>query len=179
MAEPTIIFVPGFWEGPTIFAPVISKIESEYGYHTSTVTLPSTGTLPPSIKTFADDVKAIQRAIENHVEEGRDVIVIAHSAGGFLSSEAVKGLSVKDRSSLQKKGGVRKMIFLTGMLIPEGTKHQNDQPFFNIQVDLSPLEELRSITERSGGWYPLLICCRATRCSAAHHWRNFSGMCRR
>lgn len=123
--------MPGFWEGPTIFAPVISKNESEYGYHTSTVTLPSTGSLPPNIKTFADDVKAIQRAIENHVEEGRDVIVIAHSAGGFVSSEAVKGLSSKDRSSLKKKGGVRKMIFLTGMLIPEGTKHKNDQPFFS------------------------------------------------
>ena len=173
MAEPTIIFVPGFWEGPTIFAPVISKIESEYGYHTSTVTLPSKGSLPPNIKTFADDVKAIQRAIENHVEESRDVIVIAHSAGGFLSSEAVKGLCIKDRSSLKKMGGVRKMIFLTGMLIPEGTKHENDQPFFNIQVSPRALEALRSITERDRGQYSMLIYFRVTRCSAAHRWRNF------
>jgi len=43
--------------------------------------------------TFKDDVEAARSAIMHETENGRDVIVIAHSYGGTVGNSAVKGFS--------------------------------------------------------------------------------------
>ncbi|KAK6713223.1 hypothetical protein SNK05_007676 [Fusarium graminearum] len=43
--------------------------------------------------TFKDDVDAARSAIMQETENGRDVIVIAHSYGGTVGNSAVKGFS--------------------------------------------------------------------------------------
>ena len=124
---PTIIFVPGFWEGPEPFEGV-SRLLADTGFQTMTCTLPSTGTTSPGNPGMHDDIAAIRSSAEAVIAEGTDVVMVLHSGGGFLGSNAMKGLSAKARSEQGLKGGVLGIVFLTGAVFPEGFRH-GDLPF--------------------------------------------------
>ena len=137
MAKPTIVFVPGIWEGPSVFDGVSKTLQS-YGYSTAYAPLASTGHASPGNPTLLDDVQHIRSAIEPIVEEGKEIILVGHSAGGFLGSAAVKDLGLKKRAEDGKTGGVAKLMYLAAGLAPEGWRHPDVLPFFDIQVILHP-----------------------------------------
>ncbi|KAL5597166.1 hypothetical protein FOBRF1_010959 [Fusarium oxysporum] len=60
--------------------------------------------------TFKDDVGAVRSAIRQETENGRDVIVIAHSYGGTVGNSAVKGFSkptfVREESSASSQSSI-------------------------------------------------------------------------
>ena len=62
------------------------------------------------------------------VDAGEEIVMVLHSAGGFLGLNAIEGLSTR---SLRSKRGVRQIIFLTAALYPypEGFDFQ-PSPFF-------------------------------------------------
>ncbi|KAI9840917.1 MAG: hypothetical protein M1838_003853, partial [Thelocarpon superellum] len=99
--KPTIVIVPGFWEGPEVFDEVTSTLQAVYGYKTH-------GPTSPGNPTQEDDVVAIRQKLEPLVEAGEEVLLVAHSAGGFLASNAIEGLSLKERAGQGKSGGVVK-----------------------------------------------------------------------
>jgi hypothetical protein len=73
MGEPTIVFVPGFWEGPTVFSPLATALKAPpHSYPTISVTLPSMGKVSPGNGTLQGDVQSIRRQIEPLVESERD-----------------------------------------------------------------------------------------------------------
>ncbi|PWY83358.1 alpha/beta-hydrolase [Aspergillus heteromorphus CBS 117.55] len=117
---PTIFFVPGFWEGPSVFEHVASLLRAD-GFTTEITTLPSTGTVSPGNPSMADDVAAIREHLTKVVERGEEVILVLHSGGGILGSEAMKGL---DKTARGGNGGVVKIVFLVGAVFPEGHEHQ-------------------------------------------------------
>jgi len=119
---PTILFVPGFWEGPGPFTQVSSLLETQ-NYSTFTVALPSTGTVSPSNPSMLDDIATVRTTVEKLVVADLEVVMVLHSAGGFLGSNAIEGLDVKTRGEKGLKGGVTKLVILAGALWPEGFKH--------------------------------------------------------
>ena len=133
MAKPALVFVPGFWEGPSVFDDVSEKLQA-HGYSTAYAPLASTGHASPGNPTTLDDVQHIRGVIEPLVEEGKELVLVCHSAGGFLGSAAMKDLSLKTRAEDGKKGGVVKLVFLTAGLGPEGFIHPDFLPFYDIQV---------------------------------------------
>lgn len=143
MAPPTILFVPGFWEGPAPFALVTALLQSA-GYATQTATLPSTGTSSPGNPSMKDDIAAVRSAIAGLVDtEGKTVVLVLHSAGGFVGSNAAEGLDVKARQGAGLKGGVCRIVFLTGAVFPEGYKHAS-LPFFTYDVSPPPFQTFSS-----------------------------------
>ena len=80
-----------------------------------------------------DDIAAIRSTIADLVDQGKDVMLVLHSAGGFLGSNAAEGLDVQTRQKTGLKGGVAKIVFLTGAVFPEGFKHV-PLPFFTYDV---------------------------------------------
>lgn len=145
MSKPTLVFVPGFWEGPQVFSAIVSNLESQHSYNTKTVPLASTGTAPPHAKTFTDDVRGVALMIEELADQGKELLLVMHSAGSFIGSQAVKGQGLAERKSKGECGGVVKLVFLAGACFPEGTEHP-DQPFFKYEGDrmypVSPLTTL-------------------------------------
>lgn len=125
---PTILFVPGFWEGPKVFTPVCDLLRAD-GFTTEVCTLPSTGTTSPGNPTMADDIAAVRDHLKSILQRGEEVILVLHSAGGFLGSAAMEGLS----KSAVGQGGVVKIIFLAGAVYPEGHEHE-DLPFAVVEV---------------------------------------------
>lgn len=119
---PTILFVPGFWEGPTVFDEVISQLQST-NLKTQVVALPSTGTISPGNPDMNDDIAAVRTVVQKLVDAGEDILMVLHSGGGFIGSSAIEGLTAKARMDKGLKGGVTKLVLLTAAIFPEGFTH--------------------------------------------------------
>ena len=130
----TILFVPGFWEASAPFARVTALLESQ-GYSTQIAVLPSTGKASPGNPGMKDDIATVRSTIADLVEAERDVVLVLHSAGGFLGSNAAEGLDVTTRQKLGMNGGVSKIVFLAGAVLPVGFKHA-PLPFFTYDVGI-------------------------------------------
>lgn len=122
MSKPSILLVPGSFALPEFYDVVVDPVKAK-GYdiralHLLTVGLgpenPRKGT-PPNMY---DDAAFIAKEIEKLADEGKDVILIAHSYGGIPTTESIKGLGKEERAKLGKKGGVVKIAYMT-CLVPE------------------------------------------------------------
>ncbi|KAL8943472.1 MAG: hypothetical protein Q9211_000969 [Gyalolechia sp. 1 TL-2023] len=132
MSLPHVVLIPGFWEGPSVYDAVVRALKA-HNYSAQTIPLSSTGQPSPNNPSMKDDVAVFRSVIAPLVEqEGKDVLLVAHSAGGFLGPMAIEGLSSKERAAAGKKGGVSKIVFLAGAIWEEGYKH-GPLPFFDYQ----------------------------------------------
>jgi pimeloyl-ACP methyl ester carboxylesterase len=133
MAKPTLVLVPGIWEGTSVFDVVANSLRA-HGYNTVYAPLASTGHASPGNPTLLDDVQHIRNVIKPLVEEDKEVIVVGHSAGGPLGAAATKDLTLKERTEAGKSGGVKKFVFLSAGLVPAGWRHPEVLDFYDIQV---------------------------------------------
>jgi hypothetical protein len=121
MSKPSILFIPGSFSVPDFYDSVLSAVRSK-GYEIKGLHAPSAGLksgpregAPP---TMYDDAVYIASETEKLVDEGKDVILVAHSYGGTPTTESTKGLSKKEREAQGKKGGIVRLAYLTA-LVPE------------------------------------------------------------
>lgn len=145
--KPTIILIPGsFCSGALQWDPVIDKLH-EAGYDAQslelqTVSPPSTA--PP--KTMLDDAAHIHGVIEALADNGKDVVVVMSSYGGIPATQAVKGLTQKERQEQGKKGGVRRLVYVSSLLINEG------QSSFDSFAPFSVPTETHGFLKKSVSW---------------------------
>lgn len=131
--KPTIILIPGIWEGPKVYSEVSSSL-SALSYPTKSISLPSTGTTSDSKISMHDDIASIRSDIAPLIEnENQDLILVCHSAAGYLGSGAIEGLGWKQRQANGLKGGVKRLVFVAAGLADVGYVHEN-RPFMEIDV---------------------------------------------
>lgn len=133
MSKPTLILIPGLWEGPTAFSKVLDLLSTQHNYPATVIPLVSTGTESPQAQTFSADVAAIHDSVEKLANDGEEIILTMHSAGAYIGSQSIQGLSLAERKAKGKTGGVRKLVYLAGGLLPEGSDHE-PVPFFETVV---------------------------------------------
>ncbi|KAH8788139.1 Alpha/beta hydrolase fold-1 [Diaporthe sp. PMI_573] len=119
MAKQTIIIVPGAWQKPSAFANIV-KLLQDAGYPTVHVPLPTVGGTELPLAGLSDDVNAVRKVLIPIVEDGKEVVVIGHSAGGISMSGAVEGYDTASRKAAGKAGGVVRCIFMTAFVLPKG-----------------------------------------------------------
>ncbi|KAK2784799.1 hypothetical protein FQN52_008884 [Onygenales sp. PD_12] len=91
--KPTLILVHGAYHSPATYDPILPLLHAA-GYRTTTVTLPSIGSSPGHTDNLAD-VEAARKVISAVVVElGHEAVVVSHSYGGVIASEAVQGLKL-------------------------------------------------------------------------------------
>lgn len=130
MVPPTLVLVPGVWEGTAVFDP-LREILAKHGVtDVHTAPLKSTGHVSPGNPTLHDDVAGIRSVIAPLVAAGKRVVVVAHSAGGFLASAATEHL---EKGYTEGPGGVEKFFFIAAGLMPSGARH-SPLPFMDFQV---------------------------------------------
>ncbi|KAF2108867.1 hypothetical protein BDV96DRAFT_254738 [Lophiotrema nucula] len=117
--KPTILFVHGSWHTPAHFAPVRAVFEKA-GYPTSCQLFPSVEASPPI--GLKEDAQCVKDELSRLIEAGRkDVIVVAHSYGGVVSTEACeKQFNLQERRKKGEKGGIVRIVYLCAFLIPVG-----------------------------------------------------------
>ena len=122
-SAPAVVIIPGFWEGFEIWEVAANKIAST-GYECTIIQLPSTGTVSSNGTTMYDDIYTIQEILENIIErDGKEIVLVMHSIGGLLGSNAIEGMSLAERKAKGESGGVRRLLFLSAELLPEGARY--------------------------------------------------------
>lgn len=145
--KPTIVLIPGsFCPAALVWDAVMSHLH-EAGYDTLAIELPTVS--PPSTapaKTMANDAAHTHGIIEALANDDKEVLVVMHSYGGIPGTQAVEGLTRKERKGKGKEGGVMGMVHVSSLLINEGENSEDSfaafrgEPpdFFKVSVYLLP-----------------------------------------
>lgn len=145
--KPTIVIVPGAWQRSAAFVPFANLLKKS-GYDAECVDVPSTGGTERPLTGLPEDVAAVRAVLAPLVaEQGRDVVVLTHSAGGVSGSAAVRGLDARTRKEAGLSGGVVRVIYMAAFMIPEGASIMDmlgGQPLPWMIVEVCELEEIES-----------------------------------
>ena len=97
MSKPSIILVPASFTRPELYD-VIMKPLIQQGWEARALHSPSIGVAPDQGRegpapTMYDDAAFIANEVGKLADEGKDVVLFAHSYGGLPATESIKKLS--------------------------------------------------------------------------------------
>ncbi|KAF9876840.1 hypothetical protein CkaCkLH20_05686 [Colletotrichum karsti] len=103
--------------------------------------------------TIQDDTDAIRNELIPFVEKcgSEGVIMILHSAGGFIGAGAMKGLSQMAYEDDGKRGGVRQIVAFTAGFLPVGFEHK-PLPFMKVNEEKgiqTPVDDMAFFNDMS------------------------------
>jgi len=151
VTKPTIVFSHGAWQtaaGYDVFAQKLNAL----GYATEVPALPSVGGTEKPLPGLPEDIAAVREALARHADQGRDIILLCHSYGGVVGSNAVEGLDFASRKAQGKNGGVILTIYLSAFMVPKG-KSLLDMlggkplPWMSIEVRSSFFNDVHLLTQ--------------------------------
>jgi pimeloyl-ACP methyl ester carboxylesterase len=142
LTKPTFVLVPGSFSPPSWYEKVTPFLEKA-GYENVVVPLPSANSegkykTPP---TMTDDAASIKAVISDLVNNGKEVIIVMHSYGGYPGTEATGGLAKADRQKQGKDGGVAALVYVAGWMPPVGKsifELQGEPEMLKIAVSFGP-----------------------------------------
>lgn len=118
--KPSIIVIPGACGLPEFYDSVVDPVAAK-GYDIKAVHLPTLGLkLGPqegAPGSIYDDAAFIAKKVEALADQGKDVILIAHSYGGVPTTQCTEGLSKAERKAAGKQGGIIRLAYMT-CLVP-------------------------------------------------------------
>ncbi|KAL6408307.1 hypothetical protein AUP68_08163 [Ilyonectria robusta] len=117
--KPTIVLVHGAWHSVDCFDLLRGELHKR-GWPTEAPAHPSPGADSGTAVGTAENAAAIRKVLQRLCDEGKEIVVVAHSYGGATSSCAVEGLASKKRAAAGKHGGVLLLVYLTAFVIPKG-----------------------------------------------------------
>ncbi|GKT46684.1 uncharacterized protein ColSpa_06865 [Colletotrichum spaethianum] len=116
---PTIVFTPGAWHGPWAFDLVRAGLTLK-GYESEAITLPSVGADPATVG-LEEDAAVLRSTLETLADAGKEIVLVVHSYGGMVGSNAIEGLGYQQRAANNETGGVIMLMYLTAFAAPNGT----------------------------------------------------------
>ena len=117
---PVLVLVTGAWHVPAHYEPFLDAL-GHSGFETHCPLLPTcNGSRPPNA-SLQDDVAAVNHLLRSLVDKDQDVLVVMHSYGGAVGTNAItKGLSAVPRSSDNLPGGVVRLIYMCAFFLQPG-----------------------------------------------------------
>ncbi|KAI1806181.1 alpha/beta-hydrolase [Daldinia bambusicola] len=117
--KPVIVLIHGAFLSPLHYRKLIEPLRSQ-GYIVLSPPMATTG-IDDSVagKTYVDDVKRILDCLLPYLDEGREAVVVGHSQGGIAASALTEGQTIEDRKAKGLKGGIKSVIYLTALAIPQ------------------------------------------------------------
>jgi pimeloyl-ACP methyl ester carboxylesterase len=142
-SKPSILIIPGACGLPEFYDGVMEPVAAK-GYEIKALHIPTVGLktgpregYPPSIY---DDAAFIAKETQALADQGKDVILIAHSYGGVPTTQSTEGLSKAVRNAAGKEGGIVRLAYMTCLVPAIGEKAMEllmDVPP-ELQVGLKP-----------------------------------------
>ncbi|KAL9048928.1 MAG: hypothetical protein Q9162_007479 [Coniocarpon cinnabarinum] len=118
---PIFVFLPGSYQTPAHFEPITQKLQT-CGYDAVALMLAGRGDNAESAAPLESVTTARARLTELVQDQSREVVLMGCSYAGMIASMAVKGLEISLRQHQGLAGGVTNVVFIAGLLIPEGLK---------------------------------------------------------
>ena len=121
---PTILLIQGSFQNPQVYQKLVAGLEA-HGYPTLHPRLPScSDTDSPSFPqlTLIDDALAIRTELTRQIEyEGKIVVIVMHSYGGLVGSEAtIEEFGYERRRAQGLPGGVIHFFYYASFVLEEG-----------------------------------------------------------
>lgn len=116
--KPVIYILHGSWHSPLFFESARRKFEL-LGYTVICPQQPSTGAVPPT-NTLYDDADLVRAELELLIEHGQDVVLVMHSYGGMVGTQAAAGLGKAEREKRGQAGGVARLFYACSFILPLG-----------------------------------------------------------
>ncbi|KAI1621738.1 Alpha/beta hydrolase fold-1 [Exophiala viscosa] len=116
--KPVIYMLHGAWHSPAYFVTVKSMFEAR-GYKVISPQVPTSGAVPPT-KTLYDDADFVRGELEPLIEHGQDVVLVMHSYGGVVGTQAAAGLGKAERQNRGLKGGIVHLFYACSFIVALG-----------------------------------------------------------
>jgi pimeloyl-ACP methyl ester carboxylesterase len=120
---PTIVLVHGAWHQPANYQTFIDALSSA-GFSVHAPRLPSCSndyTTPPSV-SLPEDVTAINTALKERVNAGEEILLVMHSYGGLVGTDALTDdLLRATRAAKGQPGGVSHLLYQCAYMLAPGT----------------------------------------------------------
>lgn len=115
-AQPAILFVHGAYHPPVVYSQLTTVLKDAGFKDVTAPRLASLGSNAHGVAVPDEDAAVIRAAAEPYFAQGRKVVVLAHSIGGFLATAAIKGFTVAERAEQGKKGGFAAVVYMNSTL---------------------------------------------------------------
>ncbi|KAK4077100.1 uncharacterized protein Triagg1_4067 [Trichoderma aggressivum f. europaeum] len=112
--KPHILIIPGAWYPASNLDTFIESLEAA-GYSAEAFSLLSFDTAGVSVQ---DDEEQVKASLTSLVDNGKSVIIVAHSYGGLVASGVIAspGLDKRTRELQGSKGGVVGIVYLAAII---------------------------------------------------------------
>ncbi|KAG9231346.1 hypothetical protein BJ875DRAFT_517460 [Amylocarpus encephaloides] len=118
--RPTIVLIPGAFHPATCYELLLPHLHA-LSFPTRSIAPPSLNAPPPSLVAVAEDAAFIRDTIlQPLLDEGKDVVLFAHSYSGVPACAAPLGMSRTTRRRKGEEGGVIGVVCLAAFLVREG-----------------------------------------------------------
>ncbi|KAI1078522.1 alpha/beta-hydrolase [Whalleya microplaca] len=116
---PTIILVHGAWSTPAIYQPYITALEAA-GFTVHCPRLPSCSGVSPPTASFTEDVACVQTLLHSltTTNPGQRILLIMHSYGGAVGTDAVSGLLATNPSA---QASIVHLLYLCAYILVPGS----------------------------------------------------------
>ncbi|RAL06807.1 alpha/beta hydrolase [Aspergillus homomorphus CBS 101889] len=117
---PVIVLIHGSWHFPSHYSTFTTQLR-ERGHEVHAPRLPTMNGARPPTADLETDSDFIRAYVEGLVSAGREVIVLMHSYGGQVGTNALAGLGRPTRQAQGLAGGVVHLVYINAFAVVEGT----------------------------------------------------------
>lgn len=118
-SKPVIVLVHGAWHVPQHYEDFLSLLEKE-GFEVRCPHLPTCDEPTKPTASLYDDARRVRDLVADLINHGREVIMLLHSYGGTVGTEAVTGLSRSERAASGLQGGITHLIYMCAFMLQVG-----------------------------------------------------------
>ncbi|KAL9063589.1 MAG: hypothetical protein Q9161_009382 [Pseudevernia consocians] len=117
--KPAIVLVHGAWHVPEHYNDFIQQLQ-QAGFEIFCPRLPTCDKTKSLTANMFSDAQVVRSHVLSLIDKSREVIMLLHSYGGAVGTEAVEGLSMSERATKGFHGGVIHLIFMCGFMLQVG-----------------------------------------------------------
>ena len=117
--KPAIVLVHGAWHDPEHYSDFIQHLQ-QAGFEVSCPRLPTCDEAKRLTADMFADAQVVRDLLTSLIDKLREVIMLLHSYGGAVGTEAVNGLSASERATRGLKGGVVHLIYMCDFMLQVG-----------------------------------------------------------
>ncbi|KAJ8109605.1 hypothetical protein OPT61_g7340 [Boeremia exigua] len=118
-AKSIILLISGGWHTPQSYTKLTEALSAD-GFEVHVPALGSVSDERPPRADLERDTAQIRSYAEDLANAGHEFLVLMHSYGGQVGTNALSGLSVSARSTEGLSGGVSHLIYMAATAVPEG-----------------------------------------------------------
>ncbi|OAL54082.1 alpha/beta-hydrolase [Pyrenochaeta sp. DS3sAY3a] len=137
-----VLIIGGGWHTTKSYEKLIALLE-QHGFEVHVPSHPSMNQVRPPNADLETDSTHMRSYVENLLKDGREIIVVMHSYGGQVGTNALDGFGFEERAAKGLPGGILNLIYMTACALPEGlsmidmVKHHGHEELMPLAFDFA------------------------------------------